>query len=373
MACAAQVGGIGWDVVTFAVPLIMLYACAHRTEFVATSGSAVPTEPVLVAMLLLLPLRLVPLTVLVALQLAEMSRLREAARYDAVLVQWASGWHCMGPVAVLWVASPLEPSLARAPVYLVALLAQFSVDTVVAAIRTRALGVSVARLRQPLAWTFATDSLLAPIGLACVIAGERSMATIVLLTAPIGLVRLLARDRTENLKKAVTISSAFTAVHSEARVDALTGLANRRAWAEAIRDAGRQLADGVCGGVTVLAADLDGLKHVNDAHGHQSGDELLVGMARVLRTVAPSGATVARLGGDEFGILVVGDIAATSDEQLVRDIRRAMSRFRGVERATLSASLGIASVPPENSAEEAARAADLRAAEDKIARRAGRI
>jgi diguanylate cyclase (GGDEF)-like protein len=369
---ALPVRGLGWDTVALAVPLVLLYVVAYRTEFVATSGSAVPTEPVLVAMLLLLPLRLVPLVVLLALQLAGLTELRRGTRFGTVLVQWTTGWHCLGPVAVLWVASAPTPSLRHAPVYLAALVAQFGVDAAVAAIRTWALGVPVKRLVHPLSWTLATDSLLAPIGLAVVIAGGRSPATMALLAAPIGLVRLLARDRTQHLQTAVTISSAFTAVHEEARVDAPTGLANRRGWLEAIADAGRRLSDGSAVAVTVLAADLDGLKDVNDSYGHAAGDALIAGMARALQVAVPQAAVIARLGGDEFGVLIVDQVTPQAHDKLKAAVRAAMAGYRGVDGTTLSASLGAACAPPEPSVEEASRAADLRAAEDKIARKAGR-
>jgi diguanylate cyclase (GGDEF)-like protein len=323
-------------------------------------------------MLLLLPLRLVPLVVLLALQFATLPELRPGTRLRTVLVQWTTGWHCLGPVAVLSAASLHTPSLAHAPVYLAALVAQFGVDATVAAVRTWALGVSVTRLVHPLAWTFATDSLLAPIGLAVVIAGGRSPATMVLLAAPIGLVRLLARDRTEHLETAVTISSAFSAVHEEARVDAPTGLANRRAWAEAIAGAGRELSDGSAVAVSVLAADLDGLKDVNDTYGHAAGDALIAGMARALQVAVPQAAVIARLGGDEFGVLIVDRVTARDQDTLVAAVRAAMNGYRGVDGTTLSASLGVAAAPPEPSVEDAARAADLRAAQDKTVRKAGR-
>ncbi len=99
--------------------------------------------------------------------------------------------------------------------------------------------------------------------------------------------------------------------------DALTGLANRRAfdeqlareWALAARE----------GDSFVLIADLDGFKEVNDTFGHAAGDHVLRGFAEVLRQSARSTDVVARLGGDEFGVLLV-----RCDERAAYDLRQRM-------------------------------------------------
>jgi diguanylate cyclase (GGDEF)-like protein len=79
--------------------------------------------------------------------------------------------------------------------------------------------------------------------------------------------------------------------------DPLTGLANRRAFEHALADA---LADGA--GLAVVLVDIDGLKAVNDSHGHLAGDRAIVGVGRALcdLTAGIPGALVARIGGDEF-------------------------------------------------------------------------
>ena len=88
-----------------------------------------------------------------------------------------------------------------------------------------------------------------------------------------------------------------------ARTDALTDVANRRGFLEALRsEAGRSLRYGHP--FTVLYMDVDGFKNANDRLGHSEGDALLRLVGRVLGREVRSTDTVARLGGDEFGILL---------------------------------------------------------------------
>jgi diguanylate cyclase (GGDEF)-like protein len=93
-------------------------------------------------------------------------------------------------------------------------------------------------------------------------------------------------------------------LHSLANTDHLTGLLNRRgfnaALAEALpRSSNEQL-------LALYMLDLDGFKAVNDQHGHDVGDELLVAVAQRLRGHLRSSDVVARVGGDEFIVMAAG-------------------------------------------------------------------
>lgn len=86
------------------------------------------------------------------------------------------------------------------------------------------------------------------------------------------------------------------------RQDALTGLANRRAWDAAMeRECGRAARSGHS--LSILVCDLDNLKEINDNFGHAMGDVVLKEVAGLLSSRARGTDLVARLGGDEFGIL----------------------------------------------------------------------
>src|SRR5205085_5407585 len=88
-----------------------------------------------------------------------------------------------------------------------------------------------------------------------------------------------------------------------ALVDDLTGLHNRRAFIllgeQAIKEAGRAGRP-----VIGLFVDVDGLKLINDTHGHAAGDHALRLVADALRATCRDSDIVGRLGGDEFAILL---------------------------------------------------------------------
>jgi diguanylate cyclase (GGDEF)-like protein len=102
-----------------------------------------------------------------------------------------------------------------------------------------------------------------------------------------------------------------------ARTDPLTGLPNRRAFAEAAtleleraRRSGRPL--------SFAYVDCDGFKGVNDTLGHREGDALLVVVAQTLRSSTRAVDALARLGGDEFGLLMHETDAAVAMALLAR-------------------------------------------------------
>jgi diguanylate cyclase (GGDEF)-like protein/PAS domain S-box-containing protein len=126
-----------------------------------------------------------------------------------------------------------------------------------------------------------------------------------------------------------------------ALTDPLTGLGNRLLLIGRLRQAIGQLAHG--GHVAVIAIDLDGLKAVNDTHGHATGDELLRETAIRLRSVVREGDTVARFGGDEFVLVCAGmepSGAARLAERIVTEIS-APYHLPGRVTAWAGASVGV--------------------------------
>ncbi len=125
--------------------------------------------------------------------------------------------------------------------------------------------------------------------------------------------------------------------------DPLTGLANRALLndrvAHAIARRQREL-----GSIAMLVVDLDDFKLVNDTHGHDAGDRLIVAAAERLRECVRADATIARLGGDEFAILLEGlsdDAAALVVAQRTVRAFDAPLRLEGATIAT-RVSVGVA-------------------------------
>jgi diguanylate cyclase (GGDEF)-like protein len=94
----------------------------------------------------------------------------------------------------------------------------------------------------------------------------------------------------------------FALTHAEARRDALTGLANRRAFDEHVD--GLLRAGAVP--ISLVLFDLDDFKKVNDKDGHLVGDEVLCDVGRVLMRVVRAEDEVFRIGGEEFALVVEG-------------------------------------------------------------------
>jgi diguanylate cyclase (GGDEF)-like protein len=136
------------------------------------------------------------------------------------------------------------------------------------------------------------------------------------------------------------------ALQEQARVDALTGLVNRRVFDEA-------LAETVTGwapaGTALVLIDVDSFKTINDSHGHPVGDSALVHLARILREqVRADDAVLSRLGGDELAVLLPGcgaPAAARRAEQLGDAVRSTPLPLPDGTLLTLSISLGVAHLP----------------------------
>jgi diguanylate cyclase (GGDEF)-like protein len=143
-----------------------------------------------------------------------------------------------------------------------------------------------------------------------------------------------------------------------ARTDALTGLANARAFVERLRqEVARAQRDHTP--LCLAYVDIDNFKAVNDAHGHAAGDELLRTVAQAIRETVRTSDVEARLGGDEFAVLFVGareDAAEAAAQRLLARLMRIGERYPGLD---LGASIGLASYPtPGATAEEMIRTAD---------------
>ena len=126
-------------------------------------------------------------------------------------------------------------------------------------------------------------------------------------------------DQMESLAKVETLASE---VYKLAALDQLTGLYNRRSGEQRLaQEISRAQRHGRP--LTVLLMDLDGLKLINDRHGHAAGDTVLKGFADRLQRAIRGSDLAVRLGGDEFMALLP---ECRSDE-----VRHVLARLEGLE------------------------------------------
>ena len=144
---------------------------------------------------------------------------------------------------------------------------------------------------------------------------------------------LVAADLAENMLRLATS-------------DVLTGVYNRRGFEDAaeraIRNAQRQRQP-----LSVVVADIDNFKAVNDRHGHHAGDRALKHFAARLERLIRRGDLLGRIGGEEFALLLVNTRAQDAVE-VVERIRRDIATMpvEGPVRIAMTASFGITGLRP---------------------------
>ncbi|MFP4294435.1 MAG: EAL domain-containing protein [Halothiobacillaceae bacterium] len=130
--------------------------------------------------------------------------------------------------------------------------------------------------------------------------------------------------------------------------DALTGLPNRRLLQDRLQQA-IERARRYGSRLAVCFLDLDGFKPINDCHGHEIGDQLLVRMSHRLSGMLRASDTLARLGGDEF-VLLIGDLHDADEiepvaSRLLDLIATPVSLT--VDEVRVSGSVGVALYPDD--------------------------
>jgi len=143
------------------------------------------------------------------------------------------------------------------------------------------------------------------------------------------------------------------------QIDHLTLLPNRRMLFERLRLAlsqAKRRSNHVC----LAYIDLDGFKSINDMHGHDAGDALLVAVASELRNQLRDGDTLARIGGDEFIALLIDIESIDQCLPTIERIRETASlpvRYRDVE-LRVTASIGLALSNHDSDADDLISRAD---------------
>ncbi|MBN1880598.1 MAG: diguanylate cyclase [Deltaproteobacteria bacterium] len=147
--------------------------------------------------------------------------------------------------------------------------------------------------------------------------------------------------------------------------DPMTGLFNRRRFNRALQDE-IDRAQRFAEPMTLLMLDIDKFKSINDTYGHAAGDEVIKGLAKVLRGVTRSVDVVSRIGGEEFSV-ILPKTAMREGVQVAEKIRKETEKYRfdlGKTKRTVTISLGISVFPQDGTEAEAL----IRCADDNLYR-----
>jgi len=184
------------------------------------------------------------------------------------------------------------------------------------------------------------------------------------------LMAAFVENRRRHGQRLVDTRIELTLQRQLAETDHLTGLRNRQGlaalrqhWEDSQTNRGRG---------AILFIDLDGFKAINDEQGHAVGDDVLVAVARAIRSVARSNDLLVRTGGDEFVMVCPGMVDSTVAEERIRDIRRALGSGDAPIPVEASVGWSIADHTLAGEFDELIASADAAMYRDKQSRRSGR-
>jgi diguanylate cyclase len=199
--------------------------------------------------------------------------------------------------------------------------------------------------------------------------GERSPADLRKLVDGLINATRVMEQRTKSLEGELQASSAQVSelrdklddVRKESLTDALTKIANRKAFDDAVRQAMEAVALGE--EVTLLLCDIDHFKRFNDTWGHQTGDQVLRLVAHCLSENVKGRDTAARYGGEEFAVLLRGSnlAAATRVAEQIRETvqtKKLVKKSTGEILGTITISIGVAQFVAGEGVEAVIRRAD---------------
>ena len=141
------------------------------------------------------------------------------------------------------------------------------------------------------------------------------------------------------------ITSQQRRLQAQAVTDPLTGLSNRAPLRSTLEQAFEQ-SRRTGTSMTLVTLDLDEFKSINDTLGHDAGDAVLRGVGELLRRRFRRADKVFRLGGEEFLVLLYGTDSERGG-QVAEELRRAVAALNVIPDRSISASIGVATLQPD--------------------------
>jgi diguanylate cyclase (GGDEF)-like protein len=216
------------------------------------------------------------------------------------------------------------------------------------------LGVTLLALALPLAYEGAGSEVVT----------DMIAEALILITLDSILVGYLVHVR----RQRANLQTGAEVARRLARVDAPTGLGNRRAFDEALTVAVAHAArEGLP--LSVGLVDIDGLRRVNDSWGHLEGDRCLREVALAMERSVRATDRCFRWGGDEFVIVLPGSDAEAADEVLRRMAENVRQTCKAPDGRPVELTWGAAEIPVGSSAEDALARADVALLERKTEKR----
>jgi len=168
------------------------------------------------------------------------------------------------------------------------------------------------------------------------------------------------RSRIADLEReAQDLHSKLDLEKHDARLDPLTGIANRRSFDERFSQEMQRRAQGGAP-LVMLLWDIDSFKTINDKYGHRAGDRVLQSVAECFATALRAGDFVARIGGEEFAVLLSG-LRLAEAVNIANEVRTAIAglrfHFRGAP-VRVTVSCGFTELHPQDASEAAFDRAD---------------
>ena len=184
------------------------------------------------------------------------------------------------------------------------------------------------------------------------------------------LIRTQVREEGKLRAMTASLSARSKTLEHAALTDALTGMQNRRYFDDALKEYLDEFGR-IDKPVGLMILDLDHFKQINDAHGHDVGDEVLRSVANCLKSLTRYHDVVARLGGEEFAV-VAPNVDGDTLVRLAERIRKAVAGLAVVSgnvRLTVTTSVGLAVWDRKEPADVFFRRADKQLYEAKKAGR----